>query len=104
MRLEIEVGTQATRLVELLLECNRRHGLFPSNVNIEDDFGITKVCWRGSNTEATNQGVPSKIIEKICKWRKVERAQGRQPNLGIREHYMEVTHSLEAFLQYSRLL
>jgi hypothetical protein len=51
-----------------------------------------------------NQGVPSDIIEMICRWRKVERAQGRQPNLGMREHYMEVTQALEAFLQYSRPL
>jgi hypothetical protein len=40
----------------------------------------------------------------ICRWRKVERAQGRAPNLGMREHYMEVTQALEAFLQYSRPL
>jgi hypothetical protein len=40
----------------------------------------------------------------ICRWRKVERAQGRAPNLGMREHYMEVTQALEAFLLYSRLL
>jgi hypothetical protein len=50
--------------------------------------------------EAANQGIPSKIIKNICTWRKFERAQGRQPNLGMREH-MEVMQTLEAFLQYS---
>ncbi len=37
-------------------------------------------------------------------WWKVERAQGRAPNLGMREHYMEVMQALDAFLQYSRQL
>jgi hypothetical protein len=78
--------------------------LFPPNVNIEDDYGIPRSCRRGSSTEAANQGVPSEIIEMICRWRKVERAQGRAPNLGMREHYMEVTQALDAFLQYSRPL
>jgi hypothetical protein len=78
--------------------------LFAPNLNIEDDYGIARSCRRGSSTEAANQGVPSGIIEMICRWRKVERAQGRAPNLGMREHYMEVTQALEAFLQYSRPL
>jgi hypothetical protein len=78
--------------------------LFPPNVNIEDDYGIPRSGRRGSSTEAANQGVPSEIIEMICRWRKVERAQGRAPNLGMREHYMEVSQALETFLKYSRPL
>jgi hypothetical protein len=78
--------------------------LFPPNVNIEDDFGIPRSCRRGSSTEAANQGVPSPIIEMICRWRKIERAQGRAPNLSMREHYMEVSQALETYLKYSRPL
>jgi hypothetical protein len=78
--------------------------LFAPNVNIEDDYGIARSCWQGLSTEAANQGTPSGIIAMICRWRKVERAQGRAPNLGRREHYMEVTQALEAFLQYSHRL
>jgi hypothetical protein len=36
--------------------------LFPPNVNIEDNYGIPRSGWRGSSTEAANQGVPSEII------------------------------------------
>jgi hypothetical protein len=78
--------------------------LFPPNVNIEDDYGVARSGRRGSSTEAANQGVHSDIIEMICRWRKVERAQGRAPNLGMREHYMEVSQALETFLKYSRPL
>ena len=78
--------------------------MFPPNISIEDDFGIPRSCRRGSSTEAANQGVPSEIIEMICRWRKVERAQGRAPNLNMREHYMEVSQALESYLKYSRLL
>jgi hypothetical protein len=78
--------------------------LFPPGVNVEDDFEIARSCQRGSSTEAGNQGVPGEIIKMMCRWRKVERAQGRAPNLGMREHYMEVSQALETYLQYSRLL
>jgi hypothetical protein len=78
--------------------------LFPPGINVEDDFGISRSGRRGSSTEAGNQGVPPEIIEMICRWRKVERAQGRAPNLGMREHYMEVSQALETYLQYSRPL
>jgi hypothetical protein len=82
----------------------RYPNLFPPNVNIEDNYGIARSGRRGSSTEAANQGVSSEIIEMICRWRKVERAQGRAPNLGMREHYMEVSQALETFLKYSRPL
>jgi hypothetical protein len=78
--------------------------LFPPNINIEDDFGIPRSCRRGASTEAANQGVGKDIVEMICRWRKVERAQGRAPNLGMREHYMEVSQALRTYLQFSRPL
>jgi hypothetical protein len=102
---QTKASTLEPRFFELLNWVKNRHpDLFPPNVNIEDDFGIPRSCRRGSSTEAANQGVPAEIIEMMCRWRKIERAQGRQPNLGMREHYMEVTQALEAFLQYSRPL
>jgi hypothetical protein len=79
----------------------RYPNLFAPYVNIEDDCGIAKLCLQGSSTEAAHQGVLSGIIAMICRWRKVERAQGRAPNLGMREHYIKFTQALEVFLQYS---
>jgi hypothetical protein len=93
------------RFFEQLNHVSTRHpDLFPPNVNIEEDFGISRSCRRGSSTEAANQAVPKEIIEMICRWRKIEKAQGRAPNLGMREHYMEVSQALETYLQYSRPL
>jgi hypothetical protein len=51
--------------------------------------------------EVANQGVRSEILEMICRWRKVERAHGSVLNLGMGEHYMEVSQALETFLKYS---
>jgi hypothetical protein len=93
------------RFFEQLNFVRARHpGLFPPGINVEDDFGVSRSGRRGSATEAANQGVAAAIIEMICRWRKVERAQGRAPNLGMREHYMEVSQALEIHLQYSRPL
>jgi hypothetical protein len=82
----------------------RHRDLFPPGIVVEDDYGLSRSGRRGSATEAANQGVPEWVIEMICRWRKVERAQGRAPNLGMREHYMEVSQSLETYLQFSRPL
>jgi hypothetical protein len=93
------------RFFEQLNYVRSRHpALFPPGVSVEDDYGISRSGRRGWTTEATNQGVPAYIIELICRWRKVERAAGRAPNLGMREHYMEVSQALEAYLKYSRPL
>jgi hypothetical protein len=102
---QVKASTLEPSLFEQLHWVRLRYpDLFPPNVCIEDDFGIPRSVRRGSSTEAANQGVPGEIIEMICRWRKVERAQGRAPNLSMREHYMEVTQALETFLQYSRPL
>jgi hypothetical protein len=102
---QAKAATYEPRFFEQLNFVWARHpDLFPPDVNVEDDYGISRSGRRGSSTEAANQGVPSNIIEMICRWRKVERAQGRAPNLGMREHYMEVSQALEAYLQYSRPL
>ena len=102
---QAKAGIYEPRFFEQLNVVRGRHPtLFPPNVNIEDDYGIARSGRRGSSTEAANQGVPANIIEMICRWRKVERAQGRAPNLGMREHYMEVSQALEAYLKYSRPL
>jgi hypothetical protein len=102
---QIKASSLEPRFFEQLHWVKIRHpDLFPPNVMIEDDFGVARSCRRGSSTEAANQGVDTTIIEMICRWRKVERAQGRAPNLGMREHYMEVSQALETYLQYSRPL
>lgn len=102
---QAKASTLEARFFEQLNFVRARHpNQFAPNVSIEDDYGIARSCRRGSSTEAANQKVPSEIIEMICRWRKVERAQGRAPNLGMREHYMEVSQALETYLQYSRPL
>jgi hypothetical protein len=78
--------------------------LFPPNIIIEDDFGIPRLCHRGLSTEAANQRVDLSVIEMICRWRKVDCAQGRAASLGMREHYMEISQLLETYLQYSHPL
>jgi hypothetical protein len=102
---QVKASTLEPRFYTLLHWVKIRFSsLFPPNLTIEDDFGIPRSCRRGSSTEAANQGVDSTIIDMICRWRKIERAQGRAPNLNMREHYMEVSQALETYLKYSRPL
>jgi hypothetical protein len=102
---QAKAASYEPRFFEQLNYVRGRHqDMFPPGVNVEDDFGVSRSGRRGSSTEAANQGVPADIIDMICRWRKVERAAGRAPNLGMREHYMEVSQALVTYLRYSRPL
>jgi hypothetical protein len=64
---QTKASTFEPSFFELLKWVRASLGLVPPpNVNIEDDFGIPRSCWRGWRMEAANQGIPSKIIKNIC--------------------------------------
>jgi hypothetical protein len=102
---QAKASTLEPRFFEVLNWVRMRYpSIFPPNADIEGDYGLGRSGRRGSNTEAQNQGVDSVVIEMICRWRKIERAKGRAPNLGMREHYTEISQALEVHLSYSRPL
>lgn len=79
----------------------RQPGLFPKDLDVASAFSLTRSLRRGSTTAAQNLKVDVAAIELNNRWRKVERAQGRAPNLSMRQHYSQLAQMLDARLRYS---
>ena len=69
-----------------------------------EDFSLWRSPRRGAVLETTQQGVDSKVMELINRWRSKEAAKGSTPNLPMRQVYTEVKSTLPTMMQYSRAL
>jgi len=78
--------------------------LIPTYEVVSEDYGIYRSFRRGSTSEATNNGVPSEVIDLNNRWRKFHRAGGSRPTLTMREHYSDVRLTLNQSLRYSASL
>jgi hypothetical protein len=71
------------------------------NVNVFEEYGVSRSFRRGSDAHAINQGVDAHDIERNNRWRTVEQAKGRAPQLRMIHHYSDVRQLLQALLRYS---
>lgn len=79
-------------------------GIVGVNVDVFDEYGLSRSFRRGSDTHAINQRVDTSDIERNNRWRSVENAKAKQPKLRMVHHYTEVSLSLPALLRYSQAL
>jgi hypothetical protein len=77
--------------------------LVPLSIEAED-FSLWCSPRRGAVLETTQQGVDSKVMELVNRWRSKEAAKGSVPNLPMRQGYTEVKSTLPTMLKYSRAL
>ena len=77
---------------------------FPKKLNISEDFGIYRSFRRGSTAEATNQNISEFTIKLVNRWERYERSEGRLPNMGIMEHYLEISGLLRKVHSFSASL
>jgi len=71
-----------------------RPDLIPMEVDISEQFGVSRSFWRGSTSVARTRGVEDRQVELINRWRKVESARGRKPTLPMKEHYSDIAISV----------
>jgi hypothetical protein len=88
-------------LCELEIIQRELPGVIGVNVNVFDEFGVSRSFRRGSDAHAINQGVDSVDIERNNRWRSVEQAKGRAPRLRMIHHYSDMRQILKALLRYS---
>jgi hypothetical protein len=79
-------------------------GIVGINVDVFEEYGLSRSFRRGSDTHAGNQGVAAIDVERNNRWRSVENAKSKQPKLRMIHHYTEVSNSLPALLRYSKSL
>jgi hypothetical protein len=75
--------------------------VIPQNINVYEDYGVSRSFRRGSNTHAVNQNVTTMDIERNNRWRSMENAGSRQARARMIHHYTDVLQLLKALLRYS---
>lgn len=78
--------------------------LIPPDVNVFEEYGISRSFRRGSASEARSRGVDDKHVDLINRWRNVENAKGRKPRLAMRDHYTDIRIMIPTLIQYSAAL
>jgi len=75
-----------------------RPDLIASDVNVHEDYGISRSFRRGATTEARNRGVQPNDIDVMNRWRNAENAQGRKPCLRMQDHYSDIPQMVPSCL------
>ena len=50
-------------------------------------YGISRTFRKTSETRARRAGIPKEQVEVVNRWKTIERAKGRRPNLAMVDHY-----------------
>jgi hypothetical protein len=81
-----------------------RPDLIGPGIDVDEEFGMGRSIRRGSNSQAINAGLRKEVIDRNNRWRKVERAKGRNPRLEMQEHYADARLIIGALVEYSQAL
>jgi len=65
-------------------------GAISPEVDIYEQFSVSRSFWRGATSAARTRGVGDRVVELINRWRRFEGARGKHPLLPMREHYSDV--------------
>jgi len=79
-------------------------GIIPSDVDVYEDFGISRSFRRGATSTARTRGVDDKYVNLINRWRSFENAKGRRPTLAMKDHYSDIQILLPELLKFSLAL
>ena len=79
-------------------------GLVPLDVDMYEDFGISRSFRRSATSTARTRGVEDKHVDLINRWRSFENARGRRPILSMHDHYSDIAILLPELLKFSLAL
>jgi hypothetical protein len=78
--------------------------IISQDVNVYEDFGISRSFRRGATTQARNKGVQENDIDAMNRWRSTEQAKGRKPRLKMQDHYSDIQQMVPTLLRFSKAL
>jgi hypothetical protein len=78
--------------------------LIAANVDVEEEYGVSRSFRRGATSEAVNNGVKPDVTDANNRWRKMNQAGASRPTLTMREHYTDVRLMLKHRLIFSKAL
>jgi hypothetical protein len=78
-----------------------RPELIDREVDVWEDYGVSRSCRRGVTTHARNVGILPDVIQANNRWRSEESARGGRPWLTMQDYYTDVKQSLPLLLKFS---
>jgi len=85
-------------------EQSRRPDLISLEVNVHEEYGLSRSFRRGATTEARNRSVQENDINVVNLWHNVENAKGKRPRLKMQDHYSDIRMMIPALLRFSAAL
>jgi hypothetical protein len=77
-------------------------GLIPEDVDIYEDFGISRSFRRGATSTARARGVNDRQVDLVNRWRSFENAKGRRPQLSMHDHYSDIKILIPELVLFSK--
>ena len=84
---------ESALISRLLVVQERSPEIIGPEVNLTEEFGISRSFRRGSTSTARVRGIDDRQVQLINQWRKFEQARGRRPVLPMTEHYSDTRES-----------
>lgn len=72
------------------------------DVDLPEQFGISRSFRRGATSVARARGVDDRQVQLINRWRTVESARGRKPSLPMHEHYSDISILIPEMVKFSK--
>jgi hypothetical protein len=105
MGLVVKAKTIEMELMERLQGIKETEpGLIPLDLDVYEDFGISRSFRRGATSTARTRGVDDKYVNLINRWRTFEDAKGQRPTLSMQDHYSDIQIILPELMEFSKAL
>lgn len=96
--LELEI------LDRIALVQQEKPGVVRPDIQVHEEYGISRSFRRGATTEARNVKVDEEDIKLMNRWRNFEEAKGRRPRMQMQDHYSDISQSIPSLLRFSKAL
>jgi hypothetical protein len=83
---------------------SRRPDLIPSDVQVLEEYGLSRSFRRGATSEARARGTGKEDIDLTNRWRTFEGAKGKRPRMAMRDHYSDIPLLIPALILFSENL
>jgi len=76
-------------------------GLIPEDVQVMEEYGLSRSFRRGATSEARARGIDRDDIDLTNRWRTFEGAKGKRPRMAMRDHYSDIRLLIPALVRFS---
>lgn len=79
----------------------RRPDIIPPEVQVLEEFGLSRSFRRGATSEARARGTDKDDVDLTNRWRSFEGAKGKRPRMAMRDHYSDIRLLIPALIRFS---